>query len=75
MLQHFPREKNALKDYIILNMTFNHPGMVVIKANGTEVEPNKLKDKVDLNTQSQKCGAHNFNPDTRNLQIVLTGEC
>lgn len=53
MIQHFPRLKGAQKDYIILNFTFNHPGMVVIKANGTEVEPNKLKDKVDLTTQSQ----------------------
>jgi|SaaInl47_10m_RNA_FD_contig_101_300603_length_571_multi_5_in_0_out_0_2 hypothetical protein len=37
MLQHFPRQIGANKDYLILNFTFNSPGMVVIKANGTEI--------------------------------------
>lgn len=52
MLQHFPRIKGAQKDYLILNMTFTKPGMVVIKANGTEIQPNKLKDNINLETQS-----------------------
>lgn len=76
MLQHFPRLNGSNKDYLILNMKFNKPGMVVIKANGTEIQGNKLKDKVDLEkTQNQICGAHNYDPDTRSLQMVLTAEC
>lgn len=74
-LQHFPRQINAPLNYIILKMTFDIPTTIQVKANGTIIEPNLLTLNVDLATQNQTCGAHNYNDTSRVLEVVLTAEC
>lgn len=54
---------------------YDTPNTVQIKANGTLVEPNILSQNIDLATQNQTCGAHNYDDSTRVLEFVLTAEC